>query len=220
MSSDLIYSADVFAPTYLYIKQHTITGKLYFGKSTRNEEGMRKYAGSGKYWKDHIKKHGKQHVITLWYQLFLNKEDMISFATQFSKQENIVASDMWANLRDETGVDGFPKGVKHKPWTNERRLAHSIQKKGKPSHCKGKSYEEIYGKDRAGQLKKAHSQAITGKSQSIEARAKNSAAHKKPQTQVTCPHCGKTGGISLMKRYHYDHCKSRYKTNSKSSHSQ
>jgi hypothetical protein len=25
--------------------------------------------------------------------------------------------------------------------------------------------------------------------------------------QVTCPHCGKTGGAINMKRYHFDHCK-------------
>ena len=29
-----------FKPTYLYIKQHTVTGKLYFGKTTKdNVEG-------------------------------------------------------------------------------------------------------------------------------------------------------------------------------------
>ena len=26
-------------------------------------------------------------------------------------------------------------------------------------------------------------------------------------TQVTCPHCGKTGGHTNMKRYHFDRCK-------------
>ena len=27
------------------------------------------------------------------------------------------------------------------------------------------------------------------------------------QTKITCPHCNKTGGISLMRRYHLDNCK-------------
>ena len=27
------------------------------------------------------------------------------------------------------------------------------------------------------------------------------------KTQVTCPHCGKTGGAINMKRYHFDYCK-------------
>jgi len=27
--------------------------------------------------------------------------------------------------------------------------------------------------------------------------------------QVTCPHCGKTGGNRIMPRYHFDNCKLR-----------
>lgn len=45
----------VFRPTFLYIKQHTITGKLYFGKTSKNLDKMLSYKGSGKYWLDHIK---------------------------------------------------------------------------------------------------------------------------------------------------------------------
>ncbi len=50
--------------TYLYIKQHTITGKLYFGKTIRDPL---KYFGSGLHWSPHIRVHGKEHVMTLWY---------------------------------------------------------------------------------------------------------------------------------------------------------
>jgi rRNA maturation protein Nop10 len=25
--------------------------------------------------------------------------------------------------------------------------------------------------------------------------------------QITCPHCGKTGGNRIMPRYHFDNCK-------------
>jgi ssDNA-binding Zn-finger/Zn-ribbon topoisomerase 1 len=28
----------------------------------------------------------------------------------------------------------------------------------------------------------------------------------KPQTIIVCPHCGKSGGISVMKRHHFDRC--------------
>ena len=31
----------------------------------------------------------------------------------------------------------------------------------------------------------------------------------KPREIVACPHCGKLGNISQMKRWHYDNCKSR-----------
>ncbi len=31
----------------------------------------------------------------------------------------------------------------------------------------------------------------------------------KTQKIITCPHCDKSGGISLMKRYHFDNCNSK-----------
>ncbi len=198
-----------FYPTYLCIKQHSITGMLYFCKSTKDHQGMLNYKGSGKYWRDHIKKHGREHVVTLWYCLFYNKEDMISFATQFSEQEKITESENWANLRNENGLDGFPVGIIHAPWSDERKAAQSKRKTGITSFLKGKTFEELYGKERAKELKEAHALAVTGKTQSAEARAKNAAAHKHPQQTVICPYCSKTGGVSLMKRYHYDNCKTR-----------
>lgn len=33
--------------------------------------------------------------------------------------------------------------------------------------------------------------------------------HKKKREQITCPHCGKAGGASNMKRYHMDNCKDK-----------
>ena len=30
---------------------------------------------------------------------------------------------------------------------------------------------------------------------------------KGPQVRLICPHCGKEGGISNMKRYHLENCK-------------
>ena len=96
-------------PTYLYIKQHSITGLKYFGKTTKNDPI--KYLGSGKYWKRHIKKHGIEHIKTLWYQLFEDEQKMIEYATQFSKDNNITESKEWANLKCENGLDGgFDKG--------------------------------------------------------------------------------------------------------------
>ena len=91
-----------FKPTFLYIKQHSVTGLMYFGKTIRNPET---YLGSGTYWKDHVKKHGKE-VINLWYCLFHDKEECIRFALDFSKQYNIIESDVWANLCEEDGIAG------------------------------------------------------------------------------------------------------------------
>jgi len=92
-----------FSPTFLYIKQHKITGKLYFGKTIKDPES---YAGSGKHWLSHIKKHGKDQVETLWYCLYTNEKLIKEAAISFSKLWNIVESDDWLNLIEEDGLSG------------------------------------------------------------------------------------------------------------------
>lgn len=93
----------LFIPTYLYIKQHTKTGKLYFGKTTKDPI---KYKGSGKHWKSHIKTHGTNYIVTLWYQLYETPFDIVADALSMSKSFDIVNNDSWLNLRVENGLDG------------------------------------------------------------------------------------------------------------------
>ena len=93
----------VFIPTHLYIKQHAITGKLYFGKTTRNPL---KYNGSGKQWKRHIRVHGTRNIITLWYQLYDNVFDLVADAISMSNGFDVVNSNSWLNLKIENGMDG------------------------------------------------------------------------------------------------------------------
>ena len=98
-------------PTYLYIKQHKITGLKYFGKTYKNHPNN--YLGSGKHWKRHIKKHGEEFVETLWCKLFTDEKELKEYALKFSKENNIVQSDEWANLKEENGLDGgFDKHTK------------------------------------------------------------------------------------------------------------
>ena len=46
-----------------------------------------------------------------------------------------------------------------------------------------------------------------GKQHTEETRAKMRAAHA-ARPPVTCPHCGKTGQLNTMKRWHFDRCRS------------
>lgn len=145
-----------FQPTYLYIKQHMITKKLYFGKTTQDPI---KYKGSGKYWKLHIKLHGKQYIETLWFCLFMNKEEINKFAMLFSSQHNIIESDDWANLMFENGKGGGANygtnnGMFGKTHTHEVRKFLSENNKGR---FLGKSYEEIYGEEKTIKLKEFRS---------------------------------------------------------------
>jgi len=107
-------------PTYLYIKQHAVTGALYFGKTVKDPM---KYHGSGLYWTRHLKVHGKEHVKTLWQRLFIDEDDIKEFALFVSEELDIVNSDKWLNLWPENGVDGAPPGFKHSDETKKKMSA-------------------------------------------------------------------------------------------------
>ena len=112
MTSTSIYPP-LSKPTYLYIKQHSITKKKYFGKTTN--VNPYEYNGSGKYWTDHIKKHGKEHIETLWVSYLYYDTSIVDVALQFSFENNIVESKEWANQKPENGLDGGDT-VSNKIW--------------------------------------------------------------------------------------------------------
>lgn len=58
---------------------------------------------------------------------------------------------------------------------------------------KGKSYEEIFGVEKAAEMRARRSIEGLGKP-------------KGKQTTSMCPHCGTIGGIGVMKRWHGDRC--------------
>lgn len=92
---------------WLYVKQHNKTKLKYFGKTDSNDPYS--YRGSGKYWRKHLKKHGKEiSTIILW--LFDTKEERIEFALWFSENFDIVNSQEWANLTEEDGKTGGNTG--------------------------------------------------------------------------------------------------------------
>jgi len=199
MTSNNIYTD--FKPTYLYIKQHSITGKLYFGKTEGRFKSVESYHGSGKRWLRHIKKHGLKYVTTLWYCLFLDKESIEEFALNFSKQENIVESEQWLNLKPENGLDGGT----YTKWTEEQK--ESIR--GENNHGYGKPGPRLGVKETSEtKLKKRNSHL--GLKHSQECKDKIRAALRgKPKDKIACPHCTKTGQASNMKRWHFDNCKSK-----------
>ena len=127
-----------FIPTYLYIKQHSVTGLLYFGKTRQDPE---KYLGSGIRWTRHIQKHGTHHVINLWYCLFLDEDSIKQCASNFSISQNIVESKIWANLALENGTDGGPRDNNHfKSWSKlpkstQFKQQRSITSLGNKNHA-------------------------------------------------------------------------------------
>jgi len=110
---------------------------------------------------------------------------------------------------------GRPAHNKGKSASEETRDLISKKLKGRPAHNKGKSASE--------ETKRKISEALTGKPSpnkgkkgkptgplSYEHKQKLSVLKKGiPQKQITCPVCNKIGGITNMKRYHFEKCKHR-----------
>lgn len=96
-------------PIYLYVKTHNQTGLKYLGKTT--DADPHAYPGSGLYWADHLKKHGKDYSTDILLET--NDPDEIQTAGQYySNLWNVVESDDWANLQPEEG-QGFVSGKYH-----------------------------------------------------------------------------------------------------------
>lgn len=108
---------------YLYIKQHRVTQLKYFGFTIRNPF---EYRGSGVYWRKHLSKHGHK-VDTIEIYGFDTQTLAREFALKFSRDNNIVVSDEWANLTEEDAANG---GAKRK-FSDETRARMSAGQKGK-----------------------------------------------------------------------------------------
>lgn len=163
---------------YLYVKIHNKTGLKYFGKTTSIDPYV--YKGSGKYWSNHIKKHGNDVKTIILKYFECECDEAKDFAIQFSLDNNIVESIEWANLKIEC-LDGGWDHINNKSkeerkemywnWWNE--LSEEEQKiinekKSLPGELNG-----MYGTHRAGELNPMY-----GKHHSTETKNKIREKHK------------------------------------------
>lgn len=129
--------------------QHNVTGLKYFCKTSRLHE-LKYYKGSGKYWKRHRAAHGNDITVGV-LGVYYDEQRCVEAALKFSKENNIVKSDEWANLIEENGLDGAGVGKANhgygkpspcrgqkRPHTSEKIKGSLNGMWGKPSPMKGK----------------------------------------------------------------------------------
>ncbi len=115
---------------YIYVKTHK-TGLKYLGHTT--SKNPHTYAGSGKYWKLHLKKHGKEYTTEILKECS-TKEETKYWGEHYSKLWNVVASPEWANLKEESGEGGWPKDAHlGKSHSAESKDKMSKARKGVPN---------------------------------------------------------------------------------------
>lgn len=101
-----------------------------------------------------------------------------------------------------------------RPEAHGRKISAALAgKKLSPSHCESiakakKGNANRKGTSTSDQGRKNIGAAKIGCLHSAETKQKMAEAHKgRKFRQVECPHCGKVGGESAMKQWHFSHCK-------------
>ena len=192
-----------FTPTYLMIKQHTITGLKYFCKTCKKDP--LKYKGSGKYWISHITYHGKQYVKTIWYRLFTDKEECVNYALSLSEIFDITNSDLWANLKPENSLDGGVFGFKNEKASERMKQNNpmTILRINSGSFKIGRTYtaSETHRKN----------QSISKIADKNPNFRNKSASNHLNKSVHTCSVCGISTNKGNISRWHNSKCKKIWK---------
>ena len=163
----------MFKPTYLYIKTHDVTGLKYFGKTTQDPY---KYCGSGVHWRRHLKIHGQSHSTQI-LGLFTDEEECRTTAIRFSRENDIVRSSEWANLKEEDSKMGGATRTGYVMTDLEKEHLRQVNL-GKSKLLSKESRQRIIDSNRRRKGKKAKSNRIRSKPVSEETRRKISLSLK------------------------------------------
>lgn len=109
----------------LMIKTHNSTGLKYLCYTRSDGEKYANYKGSGKKWKQHLKKYGDDISTELLYESE-SFDDFKKIAIEKSLEFNIVESEDWANLKIEEGDGGDT--VSNKMWITDGQIDKYIFK--------------------------------------------------------------------------------------------
>lgn len=201
---------------YLYVKTHRITGLQYLGYTSRKDPYT--YTGSGTRWQLHLQKHGYNYDTKILHKC-ISKSAIRAWGLFYSKLWSVVDSKKWANLKEENadggGCFGPLNGMFNKTHTDKvkNKLGEEASKR-----FKNKSYEELYGPEKATELKKIRSKKMKGRNNAgtsnpmygkkqKESSKEIQSIRAKNRTKYECAHCKKLFTPSHLSRYHGDRCK-------------
>lgn len=149
---------------YLYVKTHRITGLQYLGYTSKSDPYS--YHGSGKRWNLHLKKHGYNFDTKILHRC-VSKTSIRAWGLFYSKLWSIVDSNKWANLKDESGDGGGCFGATNGMYGKTHTIIVRKKLAQIPvKYLKGKTYEEIYGEEKAKKLRNLRSVSMKGKDNS------------------------------------------------------
>ena len=183
---------------YTYFLFNKITGQKYYGVRYANnctpEELWCTYFSSSKYVKELLETHGKDSFEYEVRKTFKTAHEARSWEERVLRKLDILNNDIWLN-KNVCGkfLKEGPQSKEHK----EKRLAK----------IRGVNHP-FYGKTGTFAGKK-HTEESLQKMKVPKKNKDNMKFNQNNSTRVSCPHCGKEGQLTNMKRWHFSNCKTQ-----------
>jgi hypothetical protein len=197
---------------YILLKTHNVTGKKYLCRHvTEDENTCYTYLGSGTYWKKHLETHGND-ISTEIVAKCNSYEEAKTIGIHYSEKWNIVESKEFANLVPENGQGGSEVASQRKSFNRFGYEREPIKMLGQDNPSKRPEVGKKIS-DKLSGRKITWGDKI---SQSCKGRIPHNKGKPSPTSktdhmnvQIQCPHCGTTGGMGAMKRWHFNNCKNK-----------
>ena len=184
----------------IYKATNKITGKSYIGfdsnwpsRKERHQENAA-YNREGKFY-DSIRKHGwESFEWSILYQSLDNDYTLNIMEPHFIKEYDTFNKGY--NMTE--GGEGCFGATTNKIWINDGSKHQRLEKT--------ELIPEGWSIGRVG-LKRQKKMSDESKKLIGQKNKKHGVIAKLNQTKLTCPHCGKTSNVGIMRRWHFNNCK-------------
>lgn len=183
----------------IYQTTNVVNNKIYIGAHKTNDLND-EYIGSGKHLTRAIKKYGIENFKKEILFIFDNADEMYSKEKELVN-ESFVRSPNTYNMK----VGGFG-GWDHVDNTNKVVSSETRTRMSKSAKIRQTGQtNSFYGKRHTTEAKEKIGKSSKERALGIYMKRISEGNH--PNSNGSCPHCGKVGQLRAMKRWHFDKCK-------------
>lgn len=203
----------------IYKSVNKLNGKVYIGfdsnwpkrvkihKSASKKQDCKFYRAIRKYgwdsfeWSSIYQSHDKKHTLNVMESLFIEEYD--SFYCGYNSTHGGDGTfGLIVSEETKRKLSAIHKGKKLSPEHIEILREKGKKLVGDKNPMFGKKHTQE-NKDKISKSSKGISKPMT------DEHKKNLKCHTNNSTKVSCPHCGKEGQLTNMKRWHFDNCKTK-----------